>query len=191
LSIGGPGSLQGQNTLASGRRFKPALQPGASSRRCKPGKLAGPANPGPPLHAAIDEDEGSANTNGGQVATWIWVALGGALGSMARFWLAAAVGALTGPQFPWGTLLINVLGSFVIGLFGALTGTRGPVSVPPDIRIFVMVGICGGFTTFSSFSLQSLELLQAGEVLWAGSYIVGSVVLCLLGVWAGMALGHG
>jgi len=124
------------------------------------------------------------------VATWFWVALGGALGSMARFWLAAAVASFTGPQFPWGTLLINVLGSFVIGLFGALTGSRGAVSVPPDIRVFVMVGICGGFTTFSAFSLQTLELLQAGELLWAGAYILGSVVLCLLGVWIGALLGH-
>lgn len=124
------------------------------------------------------------------MATWFWVALGGALGSMARFGVAAAVAALTGPQFPWGTLLINIGGSFVIGWFGALTGSRGAVSVPPDIRVFVMVGICGGFTTFSSFSLQTLELAQAGEVLWAGCYIVGSVVLCLLGVWAGTLLGH-
>ena len=124
------------------------------------------------------------------MATWFWVALGGALGSMARFGVAAAGAALTGPQFPWGTLLINIGGSFVIGWFGALTGSRGAVSVPPDIRVFVMVGICGGFTTFSSFSLQTLELAQAGEVLWAGCYIVGSVVLCLLGVWAGTLLGH-
>jgi CrcB protein len=124
------------------------------------------------------------------VATWFWVALGGALGSMARFWLAATVASLTGPQFPWGTLLINVLGSFVIGLFGALTGSRGAVSVPPDIRVFVMVGICGGFTTFSSFSLQTLELVQSGELLSAGAYILGSVVLCLLGVWMGALLGH-
>jgi CrcB protein len=110
---------------------------------------------------------------------------------MARFWLAAAVASFTGPQFPWGTLLINVLGSFVIGLFGALTGSRGPVNVPPDIRVFVMVGLCGGFTTFSAFSLQTLELLQAGEVVWAGAYVLGSVVLCLLGVWAGALLGQG
>ena len=124
------------------------------------------------------------------MATWFWVALGGALGSMARFWLAAAVASLTGPQFPWGTLLINVLGSFIIGLFGALTGSRGAVSVPPDIRIFVMVGICGGFTTFSSFSLQTLELLQSGELVRGGAYILGSVVLCLLGVWIGALLGN-
>jgi CrcB protein len=124
------------------------------------------------------------------VATWFWVALGGALGSMARFWMATAVAALTGPQFPWGTLLINILGSFVIGWFGVLTGSRGAVSVPPDIRIFVMVGICGGFTTFSAFSLQTLELLQSGEILRAGFYILGSVTLCLLAVWVGALLGH-
>ncbi|HVC62487.1 MAG TPA: fluoride efflux transporter CrcB [Acetobacteraceae bacterium] len=125
------------------------------------------------------------------MATWFWVALGGALGSMARFGVAVGVAALTGPQFPWGTLLINVGGSCLIGWFGALTGSRGALSVPPDIRVFVMVGICGGFTTFSSFSLQTLDLLQAGEVLWAGFYILGSVALCLLGVWAGTLLGHG
>jgi CrcB protein len=124
------------------------------------------------------------------VATWFWVALGGALGSMARFGLTTAVAAFTGPQFPWGTLLINILGSFVIGWFGALTGSRGTVVVPLDMRIFVMVGICGGFTTFSAFSLQTLELLQSGEFLWAGAYILGSVALCLLGAWVGVLLGH-
>lgn len=123
------------------------------------------------------------------MASWMWVALGGALGSVARFWLATAVAALTGPQFPWGTLLINVSGSFVIGWFGALTGSRGALSVSPDIRIFVMVGICGGFTTFSAFSLQTLELLQSGALLSAGGYILGSVALCLLAVWIGALLG--
>ena len=123
-------------------------------------------------------------------ASFLWVAAGGALGSVARYWLAAFVAGLTGPYFPWGTLLINVLGSFLIGWFGAWTGANGPVDVPADIRVFVMVGICGGFTTFSSFSLQTLELLYAGETLWAGSYILGSVTLCLLGVWSGVTLGR-
>jgi CrcB protein len=124
------------------------------------------------------------------VAAWLWVGLGGALGSMARFGLAAAVAAWTGPQFPWGTWLINVAGSFLIGWFGALTGRNGALSVPMDIRLFVMVGICGGFTTFSSFSLQTLELLQSGEAALAGLYILGSVALCLLAVWGGTLLGH-
>jgi len=123
-------------------------------------------------------------------ASILWVAAGGALGSVARYWLAAFVAGLTGPFFPWGTLLINVLGSFVIGWFGAWTGPDGPIDVPPDIRVFVLVGICGGFTTFSSFSLQTLELLNAGETLRAGSYILGSVALCLLAVWAGFVLGR-
>jgi CrcB protein len=124
------------------------------------------------------------------MVTWLWVGFGGALGSLARFWLASAVAALTGPQFPWGTLLINAVGSFVIGCFGALTADSGRLDVPTDIRLFVMVGICGGFTTFSSFSLQTLELLQSGEALRAGGYIVGSVVLCLVFVWAGAVLGR-
>ena len=123
-------------------------------------------------------------------ASFLWVAAGGALGSVARYWLAALVAGLTGPYFPWGTLLINVLGSFLIGWFGTWTGVDGSVNVPADIRVFVMVGICGGFTTFSSFSLQTLELLSAGETLWAGGYILGSVTLCLLGVWAGVTLGR-
>ncbi|MDR3536661.1 MAG: fluoride efflux transporter CrcB, partial [Acetobacteraceae bacterium] len=116
---------------------------------------------------------------------------GGAIGSVARFWLAAAVASLTGPAFPWGTLLINIVGSFVIGWFGVLTSAAGPLDVPADIRLFVLVGLCGGFTTFSSFSLQTLELLQSGEVVRAGGYVLGSVTLCLLGVWAGATLGHG
>jgi fluoride exporter len=124
------------------------------------------------------------------LASVLWVALGGALGSVARYWIAILVAAATGPRFPWGTLLINIGGSFVIGWFGSWTGPNGPLDVPPDIRIFVMVGICGGFTTFSSFSLQTLELLQAGEIVSAGAYIVGSVILCLLGVWAGVVVGR-
>jgi CrcB protein len=122
------------------------------------------------------------------ILTYAWVALGGALGSMARFWMANAVAAVTGPAFPWGTLAINVIGSFVIGLFFALTGPGGRFDVPSDARIFVMVGICGGFTTFSSFSLQTLMLLQDGQMLRAGGYIVGSVVLCLCFVWLGSLL---
>jgi CrcB protein len=123
------------------------------------------------------------------ILTYAWVALGGALGSMARFWMADAVAALTGPAFPWGTLGINVIGSFVIGLAFALTGPGGRFDVPSDARIFVMVGLCGGFTTFSSFSLQTLMLLQGGAVLRAGAYVLGSVVLCLLFVWLGALLG--
>ncbi len=106
------------------------------------------------------------------------VALGGALGSMARYGLAAMVAALTGPAFPWGTLLINVTGSFIIGLFATLHASLG-------MKAFVMVGICGGFTTFSSFSLQTLELARGGKLLRAAMYVLSSAGLCLAFVWLG------
>jgi len=122
--------------------------------------------------------------------TWFAVAVGGALGSMARFWMTGAVTALTGARFPYGTLLINVLGSFVIGAVAGLTLTPARMSMHPDLRIFLMVGICGGFTTFSAFSLQTLELLQNGDVAPAVFYVAGSVILCVLAVWLGWWLGR-
>lgn len=121
------------------------------------------------------------------MAAYLWVALGSALGGVARFWLAAAMTAWLGPAFPWGTLAINVLGSFVIGLAAALTG-GGRFPGVADLRTFVMVGLCGGFTTFSSFSLQTLELAQAGEMARAGAYVLTSVALCLGCVWLGAAM---
>jgi CrcB protein len=117
--------------------------------------------------------------------TYLWIAFGGALGSVGRAWLALVVARLTGPQFPWGTILINIQGSFIIGLFGALTAADGPYPAPADIRAFVMVGICGGFTTFSAFSLQTLELARDGRPLQAAGNVALSVVLCLLAVWLG------
>jgi fluoride exporter len=117
---------------------------------------------------------------------YAWVGLGSALGGMARYGMGLAVARRLGEAFPYGTLLINVLGSFVIGFFGAMTMADGPRPASPEARLFVMVGICGGFTTFSSFSLQTFELLRAGEAPRAALYIVASVLLCV--VFA--ALGH-
>lgn len=122
--------------------------------------------------------------------TWLAVAAGGALGSMARFWLTGAMTALTGPRFPYGTLLINILGSFVIGLVAAIGLTPERMGLHADLRIFLMVGICGGFTTFSSFSLQTLELIQNGDTASALLYAAASVTLCLLFVWLGWWLGR-
>ncbi len=124
------------------------------------------------------------------MGAWVAVALGGALGSLARFWLTGVVAALTGPSFPWGTLLINVLGSFVIGLVAGFTLTQVRIAVHPDIRIFLMTGICGGFTTFSAFSLQTLELMQSGEIVPALGYAAGSVVLCVAATLCGWTLGR-
>lgn len=119
------------------------------------------------------------------------VALGGALGSVARAWLGGVIGGALGTGFPWGTLAINVLGSFVIGWFAVATDDGARLEATTNWRVFVMVGVCGGFTTFSAFSLQTLELARAGALGRAGAYVVGSVVLCLVGVWAGVALGRG
>lgn len=124
------------------------------------------------------------------MGAWVAVAVGGAIGSVARFWMTGAMTALTGPRFPWGTLLINVVGSFVIGLVAGITLTSHRIGMHPDIRIFLMTGVCGGFTTFSAFSLQTLELLQNGDVVPAFGYAVGSVLLCVAATYCGWLLGR-
>ena len=121
------------------------------------------------------------------IATYLWVALGGALGSMARFWLGGVVAILLGPQFPWGTIFINIAGSFVIGLYGVISGPVGAAPASLNARAFVLVGLCGGFTTFSAFSLQTFELAQQSRWLAAGGNVALSVVACLVAVWAGCA----
>src|SRR6478672_7073790 len=117
---------------------------------------------------------------------YFWVAVGGAIGSMARLWLGVKVTLLTGLAFSWGTILVNIIGSLVIGFVATLTGPNGRVVVPVNAQAFVMVGLCGGFTTFSAFSLQTLELARDGRLLHAAASILLSVVLCLTAV----ALGH-
>jgi fluoride exporter len=120
--------------------------------------------------------------------SYIWIALGGALGTTARYWLSGVVARSIGETFPWGTLVINVTGSFVIGFFGALTGPDGRLFVGSTARQFVMIGMCGGYTTFSSFSLQTLNLMNDGEWFRAGANIGLSVLLCMIAVWAGVVL---
>src|SRR3954465_1901053 len=116
---------------------------------------------------------------------YFWGGLGGALGSMARFWCSGLVANTFGATFPWGTLLVNVVGSFIIGFTSTLTGPEGRMLVPANARIFVMVGFCGGFTTFSSFSLQTLDLMRKGAIVNAMANIAASVVLCIVAVAAG------
>lgn len=123
------------------------------------------------------------------MASYFWIGLGGALGSMARFWASGLVAHYRGETFPWGTLFVNVSGSFLIGVIDALTGPDGIWLAPPSFRQFLMIGILGGYTTFSSFSLQTLALGRDGEWLHAAANILFSVVLCLLGVWLGHVLG--
>jgi CrcB protein len=119
----------------------------------------------------------------------LWVAIGGAIGSVARFWLTEVSAKWWGGEFPWGTVIANATGSFLIGLIAALPvmGPRDPLG--PMGRQFLMVGIMGGYTTFSSFSLQTLTMVQHGHLAKAALNVGGSVVLCLIAVAAGYALG--
>ncbi len=116
---------------------------------------------------------------------YVAVTLGSALGGLMRYAFSGAIASAFGETFPWGTLLVNISGSFVIGFFATLTATDGRLFVSPVTRQFVMAGICGGYTTFSSFSLQTLNLMRDDEWLSAGGNVVGSVVLCLIAVWLG------
>ncbi len=119
------------------------------------------------------------------MGSYIWIAIGSAIGGVARYWCSGVAARLVGETFPWGTIAVNILGSFIIGFFATLTGPDGRVYVGSLGRQFVMIGICGGYTTFSSFSLQTLNLMNDGEWFGAGANIVLSVVCCLVAVWIG------
>ncbi len=122
---------------------------------------------------------------------YLWIALGSAAGGVARFWLSGLLARLIGETFPWGTLFVNVTGSFIIGFIAALTAPDGRLFVGSTARLALLAGFCGGYTTFSSFSIQTLNLLNDGQYLYAGANIGLSVVLCLVAVWAGAAVGAG
>jgi CrcB protein len=117
--------------------------------------------------------------------TCLIVMLGGALGTLARYVVSVVAMPISG-AFPWGTVLTNVTGCFIIGFFGTLTLAHGRFPVSENVRLFVMIGMCGGYTTFSSFSLQTLDLLRAGAVTRAMMNVALSVALCVCAV----GLGH-
>ena len=122
---------------------------------------------------------------------YLWVAIGGALGSVGRFWLNGIMSGKFGETFPWGTLVVNVTGSFVIGIIAALAIPEGRMDSQSRAFAtqFLMIGICGVYTTFSSFSLQTLNLLRDREWLYACGNVILSVVLCMIAVWLGYLLG--
>jgi CrcB protein len=122
--------------------------------------------------------------------TYLWIALGGALGSVARFALTGATARMVGNAFPWGTILVNVSGCFVIGVLAVTTGPEGRVMTPPHMRQFLLIGVCGGYTTFSSFSLQTLDLIRGGEVVGALGNVALSLIACLVAVWIGATAGQ-
>ena len=114
------------------------------------------------------------------------VALGGALGSVARYLVGIGATKVFGVDFPWGTLIINIAGSFLIGVFAELFALKW--DLPQSGRVFLTVGICGGFTTFSTFSLDSWVLIERGEFWATGAYVVASVVLSIAALIAGLHL---
>lgn len=111
--------------------------------------------------------------------SYLLVALGGAIGSLGRAWVGLAAARLFGIGFPWGTMIVNILGSAVIGVFAATALSPSRTILSPELRIFLMVGFCGGFTTFSSFSLQTFELLRDGRPGAALANVLVSVCVCI------------
>ena len=116
--------------------------------------------------------------------SYLWVAIGSAVGGMARYAGTGLAARWLGAGFPWGTLLINVSGSLAIGALAVLIPADGR-AVSENARLLLMVGVCGGFTTFSAFSLETLSLARGGDWGLAAGYVLGSVVLCLVAVAAG------
>ncbi len=114
------------------------------------------------------------------------IAAGGAFGALMRFWVSNGVYAWLGRGFPWGTLSVNIIGSFVIGLAFVLLTER--LSFGSEVRAFIMIGFLGAFTTFSTFSLETLSLMQEGLLLKAIVNILISVILCIIATWSGMML---
>lgn len=125
--------------------------------------------------------------------TYLWIAIGSALGGMARYGASRAIALRYGETFPWGTLAVNIVGSLVIGFVAALSAPESRIIVSPSARQFIMVGLCGGFTTFSSFSLQTLELIRNRDFGEAFGNILLSVAACMaavaIGYIAGSAIG--
>ena len=117
--------------------------------------------------------------------TYLAVMLGGAIGTAMRMWLSSLIATRFGEAFPLGTLIVNITGCFLIGAFARATGPESALFVSPVFRQFFMVGICGGYTTFSSFSLQTLNLINGREWLGATLNVILSVFLCMLAVWSG------
>ncbi|HET7203457.1 MAG TPA: fluoride efflux transporter CrcB [Steroidobacteraceae bacterium] len=116
---------------------------------------------------------------------YLLVALGSGLGGAARLWVSTIVARGAGTVFPWGTLAVNVFGCLLVGILGAMFEPSSPLHVRQDLRVLLVVGLLGGFTTFSAFSLETLLLLQRGAPLAAATYVVLSIALCLLAAAGG------
>jgi len=123
------------------------------------------------------------------MSVWVLTFLGGGIGAISRHAVSHLAGVCFGQEFPFGTLIVNVSGSFLIGFADALLGADSRLGASAEARQFFMIGVLGGYTTFSTFSLQTLHLVREGGLVAAGANVVGSVVLCLMGVYLGFVLG--
>ena len=119
---------------------------------------------------------------------WLSVALGGAFGASARYGIAALMLRLMGPGFPWGTLTVNVVGSLAMGLL--VEGLALKFSVSPEVRVMLVTGFLGGFTTFSAFSLDTANLMERGAIGAAMTYVLVSVILSVAALFAGLTIGR-
>lgn len=117
---------------------------------------------------------------------FLWVALGGAMGAMGRFGISTWINERTTSSFPSGTLVVNVLGSFLFGLLFVVIFSTTNLREP--MRLMILVGFLGAFTTFSTFSFETMRLVEEGQLGWAALNILSSCLLCLLGVWLGTLL---
>jgi CrcB protein len=118
----------------------------------------------------------------------LMVALGGALGSLLRYLVAGAVQPAWWPGFPFGIFVVNITGGLIMGLITALAALK--LNLTPEARAFLTTGILGGYTTFSTFSLDSAMLIERGNYAQAGAYVVGSVVLSILALFTGLWIGR-
>jgi CrcB protein len=122
--------------------------------------------------------------------SYAWVGLGSAFGGIARYWMSGLIAEKWGQRFPWGTVIINITGSFLIGGLYAMTLPEGRLNTSRIVVTqLLVIGVCGGYTTFSSFSLQTLTLARDGQWLWAFANVMISVAVCLVAVWLGFILG--
>src|SRR3954452_11039875 len=137
------------------------------------------------VSAVADRRDSISAAAGTVMFNYLFVMLGGAIGTGARFWLSGLVAARYGEAFPLGTLIVNITGCFLVGLLATVADPAGRFLVAPGTRQFLLLGICGGYTTFSSFSLQTLDLVREGDWLRAALNLAFSLILCLFATWLG------
>lgn len=122
------------------------------------------------------------------MSKYLWIGLMGFLGTLTRYWLGGVVSARTASAFPWGTFVVNASGAFLLGFLATVGVERG--LLPPTARIALTVGFLGAYTTFSTWTLETLRLLESGSYLLALLNVSGSVFAGILGVWAGVVIGR-